>query len=139
TLLTGFPGETDRDFDELCNFVKEFRFERMGVFTYSHEEDTPAYTEKDNVPERVKQERADHLMEIQQDISMENNIQLVGKKIRVIADSIENKNCIARTEFDSPEVDQEIIIPGGEKLHPGKYYDVQITGAGLYDLEAKII
>ncbi|MCF8224074.1 MAG: 30S ribosomal protein S12 methylthiotransferase RimO [Bacteroidales bacterium] len=139
TLLTGFPGETEQDFDELSAFVKEFRFERMGVFTYSHEEDTPAYSKKDDVPDRIKQERADHLMEIQQDISMENNKQLVGKKMRVIADSIENKNCIARTEFDSPEVDQEIIIPGGEKLQPGKYYDVLITVAGLYDLEAKII
>lgn len=137
TIITGFPGETQADFDELKAFITETRFDRLGVFTYSHEENTVAYRLADNVAQEVKVSRAAELMEIQQDISMEKNQEKIGSTIRVIVDRIESDHWIARSEQDSPEVDNEILIPVKYRLHPGCFYDVEVTGAEPFDLYAR--
>jgi ribosomal protein S12 methylthiotransferase len=135
TVLVGFPGETDAEFEELYDFVKEFRFDRLGVFPYSHEEDTPAASLIDNVPEEVKQNRADRIMELQQQISLENNEQKVGQTFRVLIDREEGDYFIGRTEHDAPEVDNEVLIGKQESLSVGEFVNVHITGAGEFDLE----
>ena len=136
TLMVGFPGETDEDFEELKAFVKWARFERMGAFAYSEEEGT--YSEKhyeDDVPEDVKQARLDKIMRIQQNISAELEAEKVGKTLKVIIDRREGDYYVGRTEFCSPEVDPEVLIPADEqKLEIGAFYDVRITDSEEFDL-----
>lgn len=139
TFMTGFPGESEKDFQELVNFVEDIKFERMGVFTYSHEEDTFAYKHfKDNIPIKVKNERAEILMDIQRNIALENNKKKIGKKVRVLIDDVEDQKYIGRTEFDSPEVDGLVIIETDKKLKPGEFYNVTVKAANEYDLYASI-
>ncbi len=141
TLIAGHPGETEQDFKELLDFVKEMRFERLGVFPYSHEEDTHSYRAyKDDVPEEVKQERADAIMQVQEQISWEINQEKIGKEFKVIIDREEEEYFIGRTEFDSPEVDPEVLIPieKGE-LKIGEFYQAKITDAEAYDLFGEVV
>ena len=141
TLMVGFPGETEEDFQELIDFVKWARFERMGAFAYSEEDGTyAAQNYKDDVPEDVKRQRLDKLMRVQQRISMEMQEAQINKKMRVIIDNKENDWYVARSEFSSPEVDPEILIPVSEgTLAIGQFYNVEITGAEEFDLYAKLI
>lgn len=137
TLMVGFPGETDEDFRELVEFVKWARFERMGAFAYSEEEGTPsAKLYEDDVPEDVKQQRLDRLMRVQQNIAAELEAEKIGQIQRVIIDRQEGDYYIGRSEFCSPEVDPEILIPAEEKLTIGKYYDARITDTEEFDLFA---
>ena len=140
TLMVGFPGETDEDFNELVEFVKWARFERMGAFAYSEEEGTySAENYEDNVPAGVKQKRLDKLMRIQQRISGEIEAEKVGKTMRVVIDRVEGDYYIGRTEFCSPEVDPEVLIPvAGKELQIGVFYDVRITDSEDFDLYAVI-
>ncbi len=140
TLLVGFPGETEKDFEELKAFVKEMRFDRLGVFTYSEEENTYGGDNyEDDVPEEVKQARADEIMEIQQQISYEINQQKVGKIFNVIIDKETEDYYIGRTEYDSPEVDNEVLIKKEQSLVTGNIYDIKITSAEEFDLYGKIL
>jgi ribosomal protein S12 methylthiotransferase len=134
TVLTGFPGETEEEFEELYTFLEKFRFERLGVFPYSHEEDTPAAGLTDDVPAVVKQERADRIMELQQQISLEINSKKVGQTLRVLIDKEEEEYYIGRTEHDSPEVDNEVLVSKSSSLNTGKFYQVLITAAEEFDL-----
>ena len=135
TMLVGHPGETDEDFEELKSFVREMRFERLGVFPYSHEEDTFAGEKyEDSIPVEVKQARADELMAIQQQISAEINASKIGQTLKVVIDHLEGDYTIGRTEFDSPEVDGEVLVSGNKKLKIGNYYQVKITGSEDFDL-----
>jgi len=134
TLLVGHPGETKADFEELVDFIKEMRFERLGVFTYSEEEGTTGASRFiDEIPEEVKQARADRLMEIQQAISQEINQSRVGESYKVLIDRKEGEYYIGRTEFDSPEVDNEILIKE-EDLKIGEFYSIKITSAESFEL-----
>ena len=141
TLLVGHPNETEQDFEELKQFVNDIKFDRLGVFTYSHEEDTYAYKNyKDNVPEQVKQQRADEIMEIQRQISNELNIKKIGKQFNVIIDREEGDYFIGRTEYDSPEVDDEVLVSKNEdNIIIGNFYKVEITSSDDYDLFAKFL
>ena len=135
TLIVGYPGETEAHFQELKEWVKEMRFERLGCFTYSHEENTHAYNLEDDVPDEVKQERANEVMEIQSQISWELNQQKIGQTFKVIIDRKEGNYFIGRTEFDSPDVDNEVLIDATEiYLKTGEYYDIKITDAADFDL-----
>ena len=137
TLMVGFPGETDEDFEELIAFTKWARFERMGAFAYSEEEGTySAEHYQDDVPGEVKQRRLDKLMRVQQNISAEIEAQKIGQTLRVIIDRIEGDWYIGRTEFCSPEVDPEVLIPAQEDLQIGEFYEVRITDAEEFDLYA---
>jgi len=139
TLITGYPGETKKDFGELKEFIGLCLFDRLGVFTYSHEEGTGAYALKNTVPDKVKQERAAILMEMQQDISLELNKGRVGTSMKVIIDREEEEYYIGRTEFDSPEIDNEVLIPKESKsLEIGSFYQALITAADNFDLYAEI-
>ena len=140
TLMVGFPGETDEDFQELIEFTKWARFERMGAFAYSEEEGTySAKHYKDDVPPEIKQQRLDKLMRIQQNISAELEAEKVGQQMRVIIDRKEGDWYVGRTEFCSPEVDPEVLLPASEPLTIGEFYDVVITDAEEFDLYAKKI
>src|SRR5450759_2128077 len=140
TLIAGHPGETEQDFLELKDFISEFRFDRLGVFAYSHEEDTFSYKEyKDEIPDEVKESRVADLMEIQQNISAELNESYVGKVLKVIIDREEGEFFVGRTEFDSPEVDQEVLIPLEYNLIPGNFYNIKITKAEYFDLFGVLI
>lgn len=140
TMITGHPGETEEDFAQLLEFVKEMRFERLGVFPYSHEEDTYAWKNyKDNIPQEIKQARADEIMALQRDISREINEAKVGTRMKVIIDREEEDFFIGRSEFDSPEVDPEVLIPVSEVVKPGHFYEVEITAAEDYDLYATVV
>ncbi len=141
TLLTGFPEETEADFEELKSFIQEARFDRLGIFPYSHEENTHAHRQfKDNVPEKVKEARVEELMDIQQEISLQHNQAKVGSTFRVIVDREEEEFYIGRTEFDSPEVDNEVLIEKKDiKLIAGNFYNVKITDATEYDLFGEVI
>ena len=141
TLLVGYPGETAEDVAELEAFVREARFERLGVFPYSEEEGTfSAENLKDDVAEEEKQRRADRIMLIQEQIALDNNLSRVGRTMRVIVDSRQGDYYVARSEYDSPEVDQEILIPAEQRqLRRGYFYDVRITGAEGYDLYGEVI
>jgi ribosomal protein S12 methylthiotransferase len=140
TMITGHPGETEEDFAELLEFVKEMRFERLGVFPYSHEEDTYAWKNyKDNIPQEIKQTRSDEIMALQRDISREINEAKVGTRMKVIIDRKEEDFFIGRSEFDSPEVDPEVLIPVSEVVKPGHFYEVEITAAEDYDLYATVV
>ncbi len=139
TLIVGYPGETEAEFQQLMDFVRDSKFERLGVFTYSHEEDTAAFLLNDNVPEDVKQDRRNKLMMLQQDVSYELNKQKIGSTLKVIIDRKENDNYIGRTEYDSPEVDNEVIINNyNSKLSVGQLYNVTITNSDFYDLYGKV-
>jgi ribosomal protein S12 methylthiotransferase len=137
TFITGHPGETEQDFAEMEQFVKDIRFERLGVFPYSHEDDTYAHKKyQDDIPDEVKQERADRIMEIQNGIAKEINAEKVGKTLKVIIDREEGDYFIGRTEYDSPEVDQEVLLhkEENEVLSIGDFYNVEITDSEDYDL-----
>ena len=137
TLMVGFPGETDDDFCELVEFTKWARFERMGAFAYSEEEGTySAQHYQDDVPVEVKQLRLDRLMRIQQNISAELEAEKIGSILRVVIDRVEGDWYVGRTEFCSPEVDPEVLIPLDEKLTVGEFYDVRINDAEEFDLYA---
>ena len=140
TLLVGYPGETEADFEELLAFVREVRFERLGVFPYSEEEGTwSAENLRDDIPETIKQQRAERVMALQNEISLGNNRRRVGRTERVIIDSRQGDWYVGRTQYDSPEVDQEILIPASERrLLRGHFYDVTVTSAADYDLYGKI-
>jgi ribosomal protein S12 methylthiotransferase len=139
TLIAGHPGETEEDFLEMMTFVEKSRFERMGVFQYSHEENTHSYSFTDDVPAETKQLRADALMELQQNISQEINHQRIGQQLKVIIDRKEGGNFIGRTEFDSPEVDNEVIINAQQDyLRIGDFVNVKITAATEFDLTAEV-
>jgi len=138
TLIAGHPGETGNEFRELKEFVKEFRFDRLGVFAYSHEEGTYSYNNYyDDVPENVKDRRVKELMDLQQTISAELNEKLRGQILKVIIDRREGDYLVGRTEFDSPEVDQEVLVPADYNLKPGIFYDIMITESADYDLFGK--
>jgi ribosomal protein S12 methylthiotransferase len=140
TMLVGFPGETEQDFEALCNFVQEMRFDRLGVFTYSHEENTRAYGLEDNVPQELKEERAATLMDIQEEISRELNQQKVGNTYKVIFDRKEGGYFIGRTEFDSPEVDNEVLVDAKKQyVRVGDFAKVKITSAEEFDLYGEIV
>ena len=135
TLIVGYPGETQEDYETLRDWVKEMRFERLGCFTYSHEENTHAYTLEDDVPEDVKQERANEIMEIQSQISWELNQEKVGQTFRCLIDRKEGTHFIGRTEFDSPDVDNEVLIDATRHyVKIGDFVDVVITEAADFDL-----
>jgi len=137
SFITGYPGETTAEFNELRDFIVESRFERMGVFTYSHEENTPASKLTDSVRPAQKAKRASQLMEIQQQIAVEANETWHGQVMKVIIDRKEDKLWVGRTEFDSPEVDNEVLITdASNSLKSGDFVDVRITGTAFYDLEA---
>jgi ribosomal protein S12 methylthiotransferase len=139
TLLVGFPGETEEEFSSLCDFVEEMQFERVGVFQYSHEEDTIAYDYEDDIPAEVKQERANRVMEIQQGISLQKNLDKIGKVERVLIDRKEGGYFVGRTEGDSPEVDNEVLIPAEKHyLRIGDFALVTITDATEYDLYGEL-
>jgi ribosomal protein S12 methylthiotransferase len=135
TFLVGFPGETEAEFEALCDFIMEASLDRVGVFTYSHEESTRAHDLVDDVPEEVKMERANRIMEIQSAISYEKNKAKIGKSFKVLFDKIENGHFVGRTEGDSPEVDNEVLIPvKGNYVRLGDFAEVTITDASEYDL-----
>ena len=140
TLIVGHPGEEDRHFQEMYDFVSRNRFDRLGVFTYSHEEGTHSHTFEDNVPEMAKRRRYNKIMELQQKISHEINQSKVGKTLKVMIDRGDKHNYFGRTEHDSPEVDNEVIIPvKNSHLRVGEFYDVEISSAREYDLVGKIV
>jgi ribosomal protein S12 methylthiotransferase len=137
TLIAGFPGETQADFEELVQWVEQTRFDRLGIFTYSHEENTHAYGLKDDVPAKTKRKRADAVMEAQSHISYELNQRFVGRDMKVLIDRVEGDSYIGRTQYDSPEVDNEVIIPTSSGyLRVGDFADVRIHSAEHYDLHA---
>lgn len=139
TLIAGFPGETLEDVEDVKNFLEEVRFDRVGVFTYSHEENTSAYVLEDDIPAEEKERRAQDIMETQQEISLEKNQEKVGKVFKVIVDKKESGRYLGRTEFDSVEVDNEVIINTDKKLKPGDFVQVKITKAFDYDLEGELV
>ena len=141
TLLVGYPGETEADFAELMEFVRDTKFDRLGVFAYSEEEGTYSATRlKDDVPEEVKQERVDRIMRLQERVSLENNARRISQTMRVIIDRKEEDFYIGRSEYDSPEVDQELVVDSaGKRLLRGHFYNVRITDAEDYDLYATLV
>ncbi len=139
TLIAGFPGETRDDVEELKMFLQKIRFDRVGIFTYSHEEDTSAYELPDDITAAEKEERAQEIMELQQEISLEKNQEKVGKIFKVIIDKKEAGRYLGRTEFDSVEVDNEVIIHSNKKLPIGDFVNVKITKAYDYDLEGEVV
>lgn len=139
SLICGYPGETQKDHEEMLEWIENTKFDRLGVFTYSHEENTFAHALKDDVPAKIKQERANAVMEIQMGISQSLNDKRVGQKLKVLIDRKEKTGFVGRSEFDSPEVDNEVIIETSDYLRIGDFVNVQITDANAYDLIGKII
>jgi ribosomal protein S12 methylthiotransferase len=139
TLISGFPGETQDDVEELKDFLRKHEFDRVGIFNYSHEEGTSAHDLIDDVPEEVKAERAGEIMEVQQEISFEKNKAKVGHIFKVLIDKRESGRYLGRTEFDSVEVDNEVIIHSSRKLVPGEFVQVKITKAYDFDLEGELV
>lgn len=140
TMLVGFPGESETDFEELKSFIQKNKFERLGVFPYSNEDNTYAANKfEDDVPDEMKQNRADELMEIQQQISYDLNQQKIGKTFHVIIDRKEGEFFVGRTEFDSPEVDGEVFVKSEKQINPGDFVEVKITAAEDYDLFAGVL
>ena len=139
TLIAGFPGETREDVEELKAFLQKMRFDRVGIFTYSHEEQTSAHDLVDNISAEEKEERAQEIMEVQQEISLEKNQEKVGMVLKVLVDKKESGRYLGRTEFDSVEVDNEVIINSTKKLVIGEFVNVKITKAFDYDLEGEIV
>ena len=139
TILTGFPGETEEAFKELLDFIGTFRFDRLGVFTYSHEEDTPAYRDlEDRITDRVKAKRAGTLMDMQQSVSLQMNEQKIGRILKVLIDRKEGEYFIGRSQYDSPEVDNEVLVKYNPAMDTGRFYQVRITGAGEFDLYGEL-
>ncbi len=139
TMIAGHPGEGEAEFEEMVSFVERMRFDRLGVFTYSHEENTHAGTMTDDVPDDVKQQRVDELMEVQQNISYELNQQKIGKTFNVLIDRKEGGSYIGRTEHDSPEVDNEVIIPADDYIRIGDFVNVKVEEATEFDLHGKVV
>ena len=139
TLIVGHPGETEAAFEETYRFVETARFERLGVFTYSHEDQTHAYSMPDDIPAEVKQERADEIMALQEGISESINQQKVGKMYRVLFDRKEGGYCVGRTQHDSPEVDNEVLVPASPSVRPGDFALVKITAAEAFDLYGELV
>lgn len=140
TLIVGYPGESEADFNEMVDWVARMRFDRMGVFTYSHEENTFAFEQEDDVPEAIKKSRADQIMELQSQISYELNQERVGKEFRVLFDRVEGPYYVGRTEFDSPEVDNEVLVSvDSAYIRLGDFAQVRITSAEHYDLYGEVI
>ena len=135
TLIVGYPGETEEDFTELFNFVKDIRFDRLGVFTYSEEEGTSAADLDDNIPQEVKNDRKNQIIELQHDISLARNESFIGKNIRVLVDQTENNIGVGRTEYDSPEIDNIVQIEG--KVSRGEFVNIIVNGANEYELIGK--
>jgi ribosomal protein S12 methylthiotransferase len=138
TLIAGHPGETDAYFQEMYDFVARARFDRLGVFTYSHEENTHAHTMADDVPPEVKQERMEEIMELQQGISLELNQAKVGQTFPVLVDRKESGYFVGRTEFDSPEVDNEVLIASEDYLRLGDFVPVTVESATEFDLMGRV-
>jgi ribosomal protein S12 methylthiotransferase len=139
TMIAGHPGETENDFQELLAFVERSRFDRLGVFSYSHEENTHSYSFQDDVPAEVKEQRTEEVMELQQGISMELNQQRVGKTFKVLIDRKEGGSYIGRTEYDSPEVDNEVIVDAAAQyLRIGDFVNVKVTSATDFDLNGVV-
>jgi ribosomal protein S12 methylthiotransferase len=140
TMIVGHPGETEADFQELADFVQKSQFDRMGVFAYSHEENTHSYSMPDDVPAETKQQRLDGIMEVQQNISLNLNTNKIGKTFKVLIDRKEGGNFIGRTEFDSPEVDNEVIIESPDNyLRIGDFVNVKVTSASEFDLTGEVV
>jgi ribosomal protein S12 methylthiotransferase len=140
TLIAGHAGETEADHEEMMKFVEESRFDRLGVFTYSHEENTHAYSMEDNVPQEVKQQRASEIMSLQEEISSELNQHKIGKTLKVLVDRKEGKSLIGRTEHDSPEVDNEVIIDATKTyLRTGDFVNIKVTEATEFDLYGEVV
>jgi ribosomal protein S12 methylthiotransferase len=140
TMLVGFPGETEEDFQDLCDFVKEMEFERLGVFQYSHEDDTAAFDFEDDIDTDTKEERASILMQIQQEISFRKNEEKIGKEYKVLIDRKEGGYFVGRTEYDSPEVDNEVLIDAKKYFcRIGDFCTVKINDATDFDLYAEVI
>lgn len=139
TLIAGHPGETEEIFEETLEFVERTRFDRLGVFTYSHEEQTFSHTMADDVPAEVKQQRADDIMAVQQDISWALNQEKIGKTYKVLFDRKEGGYFIGRTEFDSPEVDNEVLLPASQYVRLGDFANVKITNAEEFDLYGELV
>jgi ribosomal protein S12 methylthiotransferase len=138
TLIVGYPKETEDDFKALCDFVKEMRFHRLGVFTYSKEEGTAAFELDDSVSEEIKMERQAAIMEIQKSISEHHNESLIGKEVKVLIDSQDGEFFMGRTEWDAPEIDQEVFVSSHKPLKVGTFHTVTITDAVEYDLFASV-
>ncbi len=140
TLIAGYPGETQEDFEEMREWVEEMKFDRLGIFTYSHEENTHAFNLEDDVPEEVKHARAEEIMALQSQISYEKNQKLVGKTLRVLIDKVEGGEFIGRTEYDSPEVDNEVHISAKtDYLRVGDFAEIKIISADFYDLYGETV
>jgi len=139
TLIAGFPGETQDDVEELKLFLQQQRFDRVGIFTYSHEEGTSGYDLKDDVLQAKKDRRAREIMEVQQEISYAKNLEKVGNFFKVLIDKKEAGRYLGRTEFDSVEVDNEVVIHSDKIIRVGEFVNVRITGAYDYDLEGEVI
>lgn len=139
TLIVGHPGETEEDFEELAQFVQDMEFDRLGVFQYSHEENTHSHTMEDDVSEELKEERANAIMELQQEIAFENNTKHIDQVLKVLIDRKEGGYFIGRTEYDSPEVDNEVLIPAKDiYLSVGNFYQIRITDATDFDLYGEV-
>ncbi len=140
TLIAGHAGETEKDFEEMVDFVEKMKFDRLGVFTYSHEEHTHAYSMKDSIPQEIKQERADTIMEIQQGISLQHNLAKIGNTYKVLFDRKEGGYFIGRTQFDSPEVDNEVLVPAKKTyVRLGDFANVKINDAEEFDLFGEVV
>jgi ribosomal protein S12 methylthiotransferase len=140
TMIAGHPGETEEDFLEMMSFIERSRFERLGIFNYSHEENTHSYSMADDIPQEVKQQRSDAIMELQQNISSEINHQRIGKTLKVIVDRKEGGNFVGRTEYDSPEVDNEVLINAeSDYLRIGDFVNVKINEATEFDLTGEVV
>lgn len=139
TLIAGFPGETRDDVEDLKMFLQQHRFDRVGIFSYSHEENTGAYDLHDNIPQEEKEERAQEIMEVQQQISLEKNQEKIGREFKVLVDKKEAGRYLGRTEFDSVEVDNEVILHSAGKIAIGEFVQARVTKAYDYDLEAEVI
>jgi ribosomal protein S12 methylthiotransferase len=137
SLIVGYPTETEEDFEELCEFVREMKFHRLGVFTYSREEGTAAYSLGDPIPNEVKEERRDRIMQIQQEISEERNQLLIGSDVTVLIDRQDAEFAVGRTQWDAPEIDQEVYVRSASRLAVGNFYHVKIVDATEYDLHAE--
>ena len=138
TLIAGHPGETEEDFEEMCDFVEKMKFDRLGIFTYSHEENTHSFSYEDDVPDELKQERANHVMQLQEQISYDLNQAKIGKTFKTLIDRKESGQFVGRTEFDSPEVDNEVIIDASKHyVRIGDFVDVKVTDATEFDLHGE--
>jgi len=139
TFIVGYPGETEKDFQELCDFVEEFKFERMGTFIYSQEENTGSYDLGDPVPDEVKRTRQSRLMEIQREISAEKNGKLIGNELKILVESLSGDFYVGRSYRDAPEVDGEVLIPSnGNRIIPGNFYIAEVYDSDEYDLFARL-